>query len=164
MRAAAELVTIMEVNPPVRHSPWLWLVGAACLLLAVASGIAWPRLTGRRERAEALRRDTGLERLRAEALAQIAQVESGHRAGEVSDREVHQELSAIVRRFVGTVTDGDADFQTLGELREAAERLPRLAPLVEFVASGYLPSFAPEETAPVDSALADARELVTSWA
>lgn len=162
MPAVTDLI-IMEINPPVRHSPWLWLVGALCLVIAVLLGLLWRWLVRHWGREDAERQTAGLERLRAEALRRISEVENKHRVGGMSDREVHQELSAIVRRFVGTASGGDADFQVLAELREAAATRPMLAPVVEFVQAGYAASFAPDAEAPVADALARAREVVTTW-
>ncbi|CEH00605.1 hypothetical protein [Propionibacterium freudenreichii] len=179
----------LDINPPVRHSGWLYLVALTLAVVAVVGGWALRRLARRWAREDASRTPDSLDRLRARTLQQIDHVETGHRAGALGDRAVHQQLSAIVRRFVGIASGGDADLQTLAELERAALDNPALEPAAQFVASGYAASFSapgpamPSEDASTggtpreqassperatvpgaDEAIHQAREVVVQWA
>ena len=95
-----------------------------------------------------------------------AAIQKAHDAGRIGGADVHQQLSAEVRRFAGIVTHGDADYRVLPELRRAAVADPRLEPIVEFVAEAQTPSFAPTGHGTVDGVHASfdrARELIASW-
>ncbi|MDK9666522.1 hypothetical protein FAM15333_001272 [Propionibacterium freudenreichii] len=173
-RAAGDGALIaLDINPPIMPGGWVWTL-AAVLLLAAGLGAFGIRRAARRRAARArARRPLDLAGLRARALSEIDHVDADLTAGRIDARVARQQLSAIVRRFVGTAGNGDADFQSLAELQATALRDPALRPAAEFVAGGYQESFAApgtgnataEENGPatVDRALREARQVVRRW-
>lgn len=161
-----------RIYPPAGYSAWWWVVVVACLVGMVAIA-RWARRMLRVLRPDAS--DAGvLEQLRAEALARIDGIEHGLLSGEIDAPDAHQLLSGEVRRFVGTVTNGDADYVVLPQLRRAAVKDPRLERVVAFVAAVETPAFAPHAAdthtdTGTDTgtgmawAFEGAREVVSQW-
>jgi hypothetical protein len=164
---AAEMRAVMAtrpptIYPPADYSPWWWLVVIGCLLaIVVTCWWAWRAL--RRLRPAA----TGvglLATLRAQTITRIDVIERRCRTGELGAADAHQQLGAEVRRFVGTVTNGDADYRVLPELRREAVKDPRLDDLVRLVAALEAPAFAPGAPGrDLDTGFEDAREVVRRW-
>lgn len=160
LRSAGPLA--LQIHPPLTHSAWLWLVALGLLLAGV--GLGWlMRRCARAWEAEKAAGEATVESLRADCLARIEQLRADHEAGLVDDRQVHQELSAALRQFVGTAGDGDEDYQVLSEIRRSAAEQPRLVPLADFVEAGYLASYSASGESSVEDALARAREVATGW-
>jgi len=149
-----------EIHPPAGYSPWWWAVVAACLLGIVAVG--W---WARRALRAAAGGDDPLQRLREETLTRIDRVADDLTSGELSAAEAAARLSAEVRRFVGTASDGDADYRVLSELRRSAVKDPRLEPMVALVEAVETWAFAPAgaATEPVGPLVEQAREVVRRW-
>lgn len=144
------------VLPPVPHSPWLWWVAAGFLLLGigccVTAVVLWrtaPAPPGR---------DESLERLRSGALAEI---EAAQRMAD--PREGTQRIVATVKRFIGTASDGNADYSSSRQLTSLAVRDPRLAPLAEFVAATQPDCFDPGHTPDPSAVAARGREVILQW-
>lgn len=93
-----------------------------------------------------------------EALERIdATVVAAHR-GELDARDVHVELSAIVREYGYKRTGVDTRSMTLAELRRS-----RLTQVADTVATFYPIAFAPDPASEVEPAAERAREVVRSW-
>lgn len=149
---------VLELHPAVPQSWWWWLVVAALLLAGIALmwvGVArWRRL----RRVDPEGADDTLERLRAEAMAEI---DLGARA--TPPEEGARLIGLAVRRFAGIASDGDADFLTTAQLRVASVKDPGLAPVhalsqrVDGLAYG---GAQPSEVADLADA---AREVILAW-
>ncbi|MCR1785898.1 hypothetical protein KVF89_25410 [Nocardioides carbamazepini] len=154
-----------SVYPPESYSPWWWLVVALCLLGMLAV-LWWAR--------RALRTlDDGdgggalLEKVRGETLARIDGIAAALASGDLTTARAAARLSAEVRRFAGTVTNGNADYLVLPELRRAALVDARLEPVVAVVAGVESTAFAPSGPsgdAGLAGAFEQAREVVRQWA
>lgn len=154
-----------SVYPPESYSPWWWLVVALCLL-GILAVLWWAR--------RALRTldngDSGgalLEKVRGETLARIDGIAAALASGDLTTARAAARLSAEVRRFAGTVTNGNADYLVLPELRRAALADARLEPVVTVVAGVESTAFAPSgssDDAGLAAALEQAREVVRRWA
>lgn len=146
------------IHPAVPLSWWWWLVLAALIVVAAALliiGITrWRHL--RAEVAPAP--DTSLDLLRTETLAAID--EAGRAP---SPQEKARLTGRALRRFAGLVLDGDADYQTAGQLRTAALKDPRLAEVSELTDRvDELAWGSPDDQATTELS-ARAREVVSSW-
>jgi hypothetical protein len=99
-----------------------------------------------------------LPALRAKYLAMIAEVESEHRAGRLSERAVASRLSLLLRFFAFESSGVDAQVMTLTDLRSAD-----LPSVTGAVAQYYPPAFREQHPGDPDAAVATAREVVLSW-
>ena len=157
-----------ELVDPVRYSEWVLILGLALVLGALA-WVGWVLFSKRlarwvtdpkpRSRPETPDADL-FAPMRAVYLERVGEVERRHGAGELDRRGVHLTLSAVVREFASD-RGIDARHMTLRELRELAgtESLARL------IESYYRPAFARNaaRVADVDTALAGAREVISTW-
>ncbi|WP_323792812.1 hypothetical protein [Nocardioides sp.] len=94
-------------------------------------------------------------------LRELGAVERRVRAGQISARQGHQEISATVRGFAETMGGVPASTMTLSALRRTAP-----STLTDLVESLYEPAFAGDETEAAerfDPTLDRARQVVTSW-
>lgn len=159
---------LLEVFGPVAYSP-LWLALAiAAVALAIGLPLAVWRF-GRRPAAAAAVAPLPVapsdpEAGRGEALDRIAAARRDLASGSITPRAASQLLSRVVRDFLATRGHGDVEAMTLSELRAA----PGLAPVAEFMAELYPPSFGPGGptrggASTVDEAAARAEALVASW-
>lgn len=158
---------LLEVFGPVAYSP-LWL---ALAIAAVALAIGLPLGVwrfGRRPAAAPVVAPpvapSDPEAGRREALDRIAAARRDLASGSITPRAASQLLSRVVRDFLATRGHGDVEAMTLSELRAA----PGLAPVAEFMAELYPPSFGPGGptrggASTVDEAAARAEALVASW-
>lgn len=159
---SAHQVWATEIYPPASYSPWWWVVVAVCLLGIV--GVIWWARRSLRTVSPTTTREDLVERLRGQTLAQIDRIAASVASGKVTTADGAALLSAEVRRFAGTVTNGNADYLVLPELRREAARDLRLAPVVEVVESAEDAAFAPGRRDGVLDLLADrAREVVRGW-
>lgn len=151
------LLEIPPIHPAVSASGWWWAVAVGALLLAVLLLVVgvW-RWHALRPRPQPV--DDSLDVLRQDALRRIDEA-----AASPEPHDAAQALSRAVRRFVGTASDGDADYSTAEELARDAETDPRLVPAAQFTADLQQAAFAPR-TQPDVAAMADrAREVVRAW-
>lgn len=151
-----------DIFPPVAYAQGWWLLVAGCLLGTIAVAW-WLRRTLHTLRATTRGADD-LGALRSEALAEIDAILELASSGGLVQAAAHQRLSAAVRRFAGIATNGDADYQALPQLRRAAVKDPRLAPVVEFVALVEPAAFGGHSEISVVDSAARARSVVESWA
>lgn len=158
---AAELQD--EFNGPVAYGDrWLWFALLGLVLVAVYYlAVLW--FTRDRTRTGPMpwsRPDVPSARQRH--LARIDRIEAAVRAGEVSARDGHQQLSEAVRSYVGEVSNLPAPTMTLADLR-----LERARPLADAIELMYPPEFAPDDVGQArelfDQAVHQARRLVASW-
>ena len=167
MRAAAEALAVdlpEEFTGPVGYADrWLWIAVGLAVALVVYYVLAW--WFTRAPRPVALARPgVALPDLRQQHLARIDQVEARVRAGEISPRDGHQQLSEVVRDYVAAVTTLPARSMALADFRDRAP----LA-LVEVLELVYPPEFAPDGPDGPDSrdlfetAVDRARGLVATW-
>ena len=150
-----------ELTDPVGYwSGWLF-VAIALPLLVVAWYAAATWLTRDRSvvRTPAWFR---LWRARRTHLRELGRIETAQQEGELTTRSAHQAVSATVRSFVAEVGDVDARTMNLAQLRESG--VPEVVPVVELV---YPPAFQPrpaaEDDERLETALADARDVVSGW-
>lgn len=159
MRAAVDLPE--EFTGPVAYADrWLWIAVGLVVALVLYYLLAW-WLT-RAPRSPALARPgVPLADVRQQHLARIDQVDARVRAGEITARDGHQQLSEVVRDYVAAVTTLPARTMALADFRDRAP----LA-LVEVLELVYPPEFAPEDAVARDlfeTAVGRARGLVATW-
>lgn len=155
-----------ELYPPAQYAGWWLLVAVGILVVIVA--VVWLILfltRPPRQAPEPAPEKPGtpveqLERLRADYLARIDDIERAHRAGELDAREVSGELSALTRGFVNEYTGVATPVMSLEEIADH-----RVHPaLVHALAQYYYPSiFGEGEPADPAAGAAAAREVVTAW-
>lgn len=150
--------------PPVYHSMWWYVVGAACVLLILVLVMVGKTLLRKVSSHIDQVPPELTEQLRAEAVAELDDVADRVYRGELSSAAAHREISGIVRRFVGTVTNTDIDFEGLSELSERAIRTRRLRPVLTVVAQCYGPAFDPAlaHKDPTD-VIEKTRKVLTEW-
>lgn len=150
-----------ELTGPVAYSErWLWIALALVVAVAVYYLASWWLTRPGRGRAVP-RPGVVVPGVRAEHLARIDRVAAEVRAGSLGPREGHQQLSEVVRSYVGVVTTLPARTMALADFRTRAPQ-----DLVDAIELMYPPEFAPDEAVARDrfaGALARARELVSSW-
>lgn len=146
--------------PEAYHWGW-WLLVAGCLVGGVLVGW-WLRRTLRGLRPAPDGPDD-LAALRKEALGHLDQVAADHAAGECTAAVAQQRVSAIVRKFAGIASAGDADYQVTPALRRAAVKDPRLQPVAELVARLEPAAFGGSAEPGVAEAVARAREVISQW-
>ena len=147
---------LLLILPPVPHSRWWWwvvaglvLLGVGCTVLAV---VLWRRSPA------PPRPDDSLDRLREEVLAEIDHAET------IPDpREASQLVVAAVKRFVGTISDGDADYCGPQQLQLLALRDPRLAPLAQFVTATQQDCFDPTHHPDPHAIASEGRQVIHQW-
>lgn len=106
----------------------------------------------------ALPRVVDTSALKTDYLRRIDTIETAYRSRELHARVVHQQLSALVRRFVSEAVHVPAHTMTLADLKKT--KFEALVPVIE---SYYQPEFSAVEKGNVDSALAAARKVVSEW-
>lgn len=151
------LLEVPPIHPVVGYASGWWFVVAGCVLAAVAV-LVFGVLRWRALRPVVEPRDDSLERLRAAALDRLAEA-----ARMAEPQDACRAMSRVVRRFVGTASDGDADYASAGQLRDAARIDPRLGPLAALVTELQAVSFSPAADPDVEAFLDRAREVVRAW-
>ncbi|MGJ3508463.1 hypothetical protein [Enemella sp. A6] len=100
---------------------------------------------------------------RAECLARINAIRQRHAAGQLGEREAHQELSQTVRAFVSDATGRPVDRMTLSDVQAVLADDPRFAHLADWIEMLYPPQFAPSVPRSVADSASEAERLVGSW-
>jgi hypothetical protein len=162
MRAAVDLPE--EFTGPVGYADrWLWIAVGLAVALVVYYLLAW--WFTRPPRPVALARPgVPLPDVRQQHLARIDRVEARVRAGEITARDGHQQLSEVVRDYVAAVTTLPARTMALADFRDRAP-----VALVEVLELVYPPEFAPDDADGTfardlfDTAVDRARGLVATW-
>lgn len=147
----------LAINPPIGSSPF-WLVVALVLCLAAGSALAvggWRWWSLGREPENSF---DSLEALREDTLAKLDQT-----ACLSSDRDAAQQISTILRRFLGLASGTDADYATARRLKLAAKIHPRLFPAAELIAQLEPSCFGEAPLANRPVLLEQAKEVVESW-
>jgi hypothetical protein len=160
MLAAADLQK--EFNGPVAYGDrWIWLalLGLALVVLYYVA-VVW--LTRERAPESPAWAPADSPSARHEHLDRIARIEADVRAGRLSARDGHQQLSETVRSYVGQVSHLPAPTMTLADFRHQAPRA-----LTDAIELMYPPEFAPDDIGEAqerfDDAVGRARQLVSSW-
>ncbi len=154
---------LLEIGPPVGLDWRWWAISAALMLVAVAVmavGVQRWRMLGRIREGSS---DTSLAELRSQALDRIGAATAGYHSGGINAQTAVQEMSRAARFFVGTASDGDADYETAAQLNTAARRDPRLLEVATFVASIQHDCFSPTARPDVDAVAAAAEEVILQW-
>lgn len=102
-------------------------------------------------------------RFRAECLARIAAIRQRHAAGDLGEREAHQELSQTVRVFVADATQLPVDRMTLTDVQAGLSTDPRFVHLADWIEMLYPPQFAPSASRSVAESAGEAERLVGTW-
>lgn len=158
-----------DAPPPGFYPPdsyegrWLWIGLALVGLVLLWYGLVWWATRERRPvpgppGGAAL----GTDELRRQYLSQIDAVVARVRAGELGDRQGHQQLSVLVRHFVQEVSGIAAPTMTLTDLTESGER-QRLVSVAQTVATLYPGEFGAHESETLEGAAALARQVVARW-
>lgn len=147
--------------PPVSPSPWWWALVAG--LLVVATALLVLAVTLRRRAIPSAPPVQTVAGLREDTLRAIDGTSAAHADGRLTPTQTCQELSRLVREFIGRAGDGDADFATASQLRTAALLDHRLEPTARFTAEIQDACFSPAATPDVDVLSARAREVVRAW-
>lgn len=95
---------------------------------------------------------------RSEALLRVDEIQHAAEQGEISERSAHQQLSEVVREYVGAVSGIPTTRMTLYDLREA-----RLEPVAAAVERTYPPAFGEDGYGDVASTAGVAREVIHQW-
>ena len=163
-----------ELQDPVNYA-WWWTPLGLLVMLAVVVWIVWV-WTGPRRAARALAREPEAEpegpaiharpddrwaTVRPIYLERVDEVERRYTAGELDNRGLHLELSAVVRDFATVRREVDARTMTLAEIRELSGT-KRLAKLID---SYYNPAFSRrgQYSASPKGALQGARRVIRQW-
>ena len=149
---------------PVGYSVWL-LIGFITLIAAVLiwyGFVIWLTRKKKQRTVENLAAKVpvlpDIPAIQKKYLALIDEVERSYQQGAMKSRAVHQKLSLLLRYFVHETKGLRAYTLTLSDLRHT-----RYAKLVEAIDSYYVPEFHEVLTGDVPTALATAREVVTTW-
>lgn len=147
------------IDPPQYSVAWL-ILAALCVIVVAALIVGTLRITRGIERRIAYRaRPTDVDTLKAEFLRAVNDLADRHEAGELDAREGHQELTAIMRRFVRRTTGHDVTSQDVGTLRAD----PRTREVGELIAALYEPDFAAAPDTALRDSVRRAREVVRRW-
>lgn len=154
-----------DFYPPMLYSS-LWTVVGLLLLTAIAG---WGLLVWWRTRAPRAGRvrpvwntpEGRLAQLKAEYIARIDEVIRRSIRGELPVRDAHQEISALVRRFVEEAIGVSAPRMTLTDLR--ASGVPALGPVTDVVGRLYPGEFGVDGAATLEESAQAARAVVASW-
>lgn len=150
---------LLELHPPVAHSWWWWLVVAGLVVAALGLGSVgiwrWRMLS--RPHEETI--DDSLTQLRDAALRRIDRI----RTSDAPATERARLIGRVAREFVGTVGDGDADYQSAAQLRVEALKDPRLEPVATLAARVDAHAFGGADDAAVDELARAAKEVIQGW-
>jgi hypothetical protein len=140
-----------------------FILGLALLAAMVLWYVAVWWVTRERGRT-AVSRASGdqLEGLRSATLRRIEALVADARAGRITQRHGHQQLSLLVRQFVMEASGVAATSMTLTDLREGAEE-QRLEPVGDVVEALYPGEFGAHGAASVETAATAARGMVSRW-
>ncbi|GAA2240693.1 hypothetical protein GCM10010401_11690 [Rarobacter faecitabidus] len=157
-----------EILGPFPYSWWVIAAGLT-LIVVVIGGWVWlfratraPRRDRGTTEASSSPAPTGTDpwaRARKDALASIARIQDEHLAGGLSQREVHQELAAVLRAFTHARTGVRAESMTLSDLRAHSAATPA----AELIAQLYAPEFATRAPLSADEGIERSREVVAKW-
>lgn len=160
-----------EIQDPVGLTASLvwWGLGAFLLIgLAIWATLWFTRNSGREtaktyDPAQDMPRPTEyrdpLYALREEYLGRLDAIERLWRAGTINDRQLHLQLSSLIRGFADRRVGEPATTSTLSELRT----LPLSRRLVGLIEMFYEPSFGPRSEPDSLASLTAAREVLTRW-
>lgn len=155
---------LLEIYGPQAYSPF-WLISgilALVLFFGVPPLIVW--LTRVRPPAPPPPPPPpDPNQFRAECLARIASIRQRHAAGELGEREAHQELSQTVRAFVADATGRPVDRMTLTDVQATLAGDARFGHLADWIEVLYPPQFAPAVQRSVAESAGEAERLVGSW-
>ena len=144
---------------PVQYNPLWLLLGALLVLLVVAWFVLVPLLTRPRPIvSEASARAALVPQIRARYDTLIADVAVAHARAQLTNREAHQKLSALVRAFAHETSGYPASAMTLSELRAL-----NLAGLTSAVEQFYPAEFGVADSGSVELSVAEARRVVAEW-
>lgn len=145
--------------PPVAFNPAWVLLGLALLAVVAAWLIIVPALTRARAVPDTdFRWEATAPMLAERYVALIDDVAAAHERFELTGREAHQRLSALVRGFAHESSGYPASAMTLSELRQLD--LPRLTGAVEHF---YPAEFGRADRGSVPAAVSEARRVVLEW-
>ncbi|SEC07045.1 hypothetical protein SAMN04489806_2514 [Paramicrobacterium humi] len=142
---------------PVGYSPgWTWLAIAIIALVVAWFLFLW--LSGPRRRRTVAPPVLTTEQVTQRYLGLVDEVEAAYASGDLSAREAHLKLSAILRLCAAERSGVPGSVMTLAELSEADVPLPP-----HTVAHYYPAEFAAGGDGDVETAAALAREAVIPW-
>jgi hypothetical protein len=148
-----------DLYGPLRPSAW-WTLAGLALILVVVVWFSWVLWSTRRPRGSrrGSRRDvvTSLAEQRAEALGAIDELEAAHDAGRLDARQLFQQLSPLVRRYVHATSGRPAHVSALTDLGDDD---PALAATVAWL---YPEEFAADAPGAVAEGLARTRWYVAT--
>lgn len=154
---SAELLET-TIHPAAPLGWWWWLVLAGLILAAAGLLILGITRWRRLRHDTSPEPDTTFDRLRADTLAALEDAAAADTSAETA-----RLVGRALRRFAGLALDGDADYQTAGQLRVAALKDPRLAEVAALAARvDELAWGAPDEHATAELT-ARAGEVVSAW-
>jgi hypothetical protein len=149
-----------EIVAPAQYSP-AWTVFAVFLLALVALVVWWLlRRTRRREEKRTVAAQiSSVDALKAEYLRAVDGVRDGVAAGRMTEREAHQRLTEILRRFLRDAAGVDVGTADLALLLAD----PRTRGIGEVIARLYEPDFARDPDQELGESVRTAREAVRAW-
>lgn len=147
-----------QLLPPVQYNDlWLWLgLSLLVLMLSLPAVIMW--LGRPRTVKPPVVLQPSLAQLQQKYLAQIAAVAAAYRNRHFNNRQVHTQLSLLLRQFVWETKGVAAQHFTLAEIEAA--NLPSLA---EVIRQYYPAEFHQTPHGQAEQALELAKGLIQTW-
>ena len=146
-----------ELRDPLTYSNWVWLLGGALIVLALAWVVALiilyrVRLVARQPRVKTLG-----QLQRARYNRHIQEVESGFAAAEISARDAHFALAALIRAAATEKTGVNIESQTTTEVARNFAGWPELLAALQWCEDETFPGSTSER---VERGVAFAKEVV----
>lgn len=147
------------IEPPQYSFAWL-ILAVLCVLIILTLVILTVRLTRYILERRAYRgRPDEAEGLKAEFLRMINGAGERHDRGEVTARDAHRELEAIMRMFVTRTVGLDVRTQDAATL----EADPRTRQVGRLIADIHVPGYARTSDAALHASMQRARAVVRAW-
>ncbi len=142
----------IDLQSPFSFSNYWYAAAIGLIALAVLLRFLIDRLF-----AVQVRSPFRLDRLHRDCMAKISAIESSYNSNAINSREVHQQMSREVRKFIRNVTGLQAETMVCEDLCRTGR--PELAALIK---SYYAPEFARTFKVDTKESLEKGRELVNS--
>ena len=147
-----------ELRAPLTYSNWVWLLGALLIVVAVAWVVTVLVLYRMRLVAAKPRLKTLGQLQRDRYNRHIAQISSEFQAGELSARDAHFALAALIRAAATEKTGSNIESQTPTEVAANLEAWPALSAALKWCEDETFPAGATTEK--VERGVALAEEVV----
>lgn len=155
---------VNELNPPLHYSS-IWLLGGMALLAIIAAWLVFVVWLTRHKSIKTVAdlavlppNKADLETLKKRYLEKIVHLQQQYEQKQIDTRQLHQQLSLMVRTFVYEVIGFPAPKLTLADITMAKQ-----AKLAAVIAAYYPDEFDTIAHDEPNVALATAKEMVAAW-